>query len=223
MAAFAGQENNMHIPRRFEQNDPIQLKELINNYSFATLVTNSESGLEANHIPFFLNTSNGRDILQGHIAKVNQLWRNLKDKSEVLVVFSGPNCYISPNYYPTKRETGKVVPTWDYVTVHVKGILSFIHDDHWLYNIIDNLANQHEAGQPIPWSISDAPEEYIQKMLPAIVGLEIEILSLTGQWKVSQNQPEQNKQGIVASLSQKSDSDSQKIAKLVAENTVKTH
>jgi len=96
----------MHIPKKFKQNDPNHLKDIILKYPFATLITNSDSGLEANHIPFFLNQSKGKDILQGHIAKVNPLWKNLKDKSEVLVVFNGPNCYISPNYYPTKKETG---------------------------------------------------------------------------------------------------------------------
>ena len=130
--------------------------------------------------------------------------------------------YISPNYYPTKKETGKVVPTWNYVTVHVKGVMSYIHDEKWKLNMLNNLTNQHEVGQPNPWSISDAPEEYIQKMIPAIVGLEIKALSITGQWKVSQNQPEQNKQGVAAGLSQESESDSQKIAELVKGHTIET-
>ena len=212
----------MHIPKKFKQNDPNHLKDIILKYPFATLITNSDSGLEANHIPIFLNQSKGKDILQGHIAKVNPLWKNLKDKSEVLVVFNGPNCYISPNYYPTKKETGKVVPTWNYVTVHVKGVMSYIHDEKWKLNMLNNLTNQHEVGQPNPWSISDAPEEYIQKMIPAIVGLEIKALSITGQWKVSQNQPEQNKQGVAAGLSQESESDSQKIAELVKGHTIET-
>lgn len=205
----------MHIPKKFEQNDPEQLRKLINYYPFATLVTYSESGLEANHIPFFLDSSNGRDVLKGHIAKVNELWKNVSDKSEVLVVFNGPNCYVSPNYYPTKKETGKAVPTWNYVAVHVKGLMSYIYDAQWNLNMINRLTEQHEANQPIPWSISDAPNDYIQKMLPAIVGLEIEVLSIKGQWKVSQNQPERNKQGVVDGLSQYADSDAQKIAELV--------
>ncbi len=212
----------MHIPKKFKQNDQNHLKDIIIKYPFATLITNSDAGLEANHIPLFLNQSNGKDVLQGHIAKANPLWKNLKDKSEVLVVFNGPNCYISPNYYPTKKETGKAVPTWNYVTVHVKGVMSYIHDEKWKLNMINNLTNQHEAGQPIPWSTLDAPEEYIQKMISAIVGLEIEALSITGQWKLSQNQPEQNKQSVVAGLSQEIESDSQKIAELVKGHAIET-
>ena len=212
----------MYIPKKFMQNDLNHLKGIILRYPFATLITNSESGLEANHIPFSLNQSKGKDVLQGHIAKVNPLWKNLDDKSEVLVIFNGPNCYISPNYYPTKKETGKVVPTWNYVTVHIKGVMSYIHDEQWKLNMITNLTNQHEAGQQKPWSISDAPENYIEKMILAIVGLEIEELSMTGQWKLSQNQPQENKQGVVTSLSRESESDSKKIAELVKEYAIET-
>ncbi|SMN02567.1 Transcriptional regulator [uncultured Candidatus Thioglobus sp.] len=211
----------MHIPKKFKQNDLVQFKQLINKYPFASLITNSKSELEVNHIPLILNQSNEKQVLHGHIAKANPLWKNLKGKSEVLVVFNGPNCYISPNYYPTKKETGKVVPTWNYVALHIKGTISFIHDNQWKLNMVNNLTKQHENEQPIPWSVSDAPDEYIQKMLSAIVGLEIEILSSTSQWKVSQNQPEQNKQGVIAGLSQESESNYQKIAKLVANNAVK--
>jgi len=205
----------MHIPNNFKQNDPIQLEELINNYPFATLITNSEWGLEANHIPFYLNQSSDNDVLQGHIAKGNHLWKNLKDKSEVLVVFHGPNSYISPSFYPTKRETEKVVPTWNYVTVHVKGVVSFTHDKTWKMNNIENLTNHNESGQSNPWSVTDAPEKFILKMLSGIVGIEIKILSMAGQWKASQNQPEQNRRGVIVGLSQMSGSDSQKMAAIV--------
>ena len=205
----------MHIPQIFEQDDSAQLKGIIRTYPFATLITYSDSGLEANHIPFFLNRSDNKDVLQGHISKTNPLWKKLNDKSEVLVVFHGPNSYISPGYYPTKLETGKVVPTWNYVTVHVKGVMSYIHDQNWNMAMIENLTNQHEADQPSPWSISDAPEEFNQKMLSAIVGIEIEISSMVGKWKASQNQPERNKQGVVAGLSKSSDINVQRMATIV--------
>jgi transcriptional regulator len=205
----------MHTPKTFQQNDSVHLQEIMVNYPFATLVTHSQSGLEVNHLPFFLTKSKEKELLQGHISKANPLWKNLNDNAEVLLVFHGPNCYISPNHYPTKKETGKAVPTWNYVVVHVKGTLSFIHDQAWKLDMINNLTNQHEAEQDNPWSISDAPEIYIEKMLPAIVGLEIEVLSITGQWKLSQNQPEKNKQGVVAGLSKANDIDLNKIAKLV--------
>jgi transcriptional regulator len=228
----------MHIPNKFKQDDQEQLDEFIQQYPFATLITfrgvndadvngsdvndkvASDSGLEANHIPFMLtqsqlSESKGKAVLQGHIAKVNPLWKNVRDQSEVLVVFSGPNHYISPNHYPTKQETGKAVPTWNYSVVHVTGRMSYIHDKAWNLDMINRLTDQHEAGEPSPWSVADAPENYIQKMLAAIVGIEIEILSMTGQWKLSQNQPEKNQLGLISGLSQSTDVASQEMAGLI--------
>lgn len=205
----------MYIPKNFEQNDPTQLKEIISTHPFATLITHSESGLEANHIPFILNRSNDQDVLQGHLSKGNPLWKTLKNKSEVLVVFHGPNSYISPNHYPTKREDSKVVPTWNYVTVHIQGVMSYIHDTAWSMDMINNLTRQSEAGQLNPWSVGDAPKAFTQKMLSAIVGIEIAITSMKGKWKVSQNQSEKNQQGVVEGLSQQADTDAQKMAAIV--------
>ena len=227
----------MHIPNKFKQDDQEQLDAFIRQYPFATLITHRgvndadangkvaidsdlDSGLEANHIPFMLSRptcseSKEKAVLQGHIAKVNPLWENVKDQSEVLVVFSGPNHYISPNHYPTKQETGKAVPTWNYSVVHVTGRMSYIHDKAWNLDMINRLTDQHEAGESSPWSVADAPENYIQKMLAAIVGIEIEILSMTGQWKLSQNQPEKNQLGIISGLSQSTDVASQEMANLI--------
>ncbi|MGV2870603.1 FMN-binding negative transcriptional regulator [Colwellia sp. E150_009] len=191
----------MHMPKAFQQDDPVALHELMVKYPLASLIAYSATGIEVNHIPFFLNKSKGKLSLQGHIAKANPLWQNLTDKSEVLLVFHGPNCYISPNYYPTKKEQGKAVPTWNYVAVHVKGLLHYRFDTEFKLDMLNHLTIQHEQNQDKPWSITDAPMQYIQRMLAAIVGLEIEILSITGKWKVSQNQPEINKQGVVSGLS----------------------
>jgi transcriptional regulator len=210
----------MYIPKRFLKDDIDKLKGMMVNHSFATLITHNESGVEANHIPLILNKLGQKDVLQGHIAKANPLWKNIKDKSEVLIIFNGPNCYISPNYYPTKQENGKVVPTWNYISVHVKGIVSFLHDDQWILKMLNDLTNQYEANQPVPWSVSDAPQAYIDKMLSAIVGLEIDILSITGKWKVSQDKTEENKQGIIRGLSQEINSDAHNIAKLVKEHLI---
>tara|TARA_R110001592_G_scaffold363017_1_gene679318 strand:- start:1657 stop:2274 length:618 start_codon:yes stop_codon:yes gene_type:complete len=190
----------MHIPSKFKQKDESQLKDIICEYPFATLITQSESGMEATHFPVILNSVDGTDVIHAHIAKANKIWETVKEGSEILLIFNGPNCYISPNYYPTKKESGKAVPTWNYVVVHVKGQISFVHDKEWIYNMIDSLTNIHESNQEIPWSISDAPEAFINKMLPAIVGIEISIDSIEGQWKLSQNQPEVNKSGVVKGL-----------------------
>ena len=190
----------MHIPSKFKQKNESQLKDLIREYPFATLITQSESGIEATHLPVILNCIKGKDIIQAHIAKANKIWEVVKEGSEILLIFNGPNCYISPNYYPTKKETGKAVPTWNYVVVHVKGRISFIHDEKWVYSMIDSLTSIHESNQDIPWSMADAPETFIKKMLPAIVGIEISIDSIEGQWKLSQNQPQANKLGVVKGL-----------------------
>tara|TARA_R110000737_G_scaffold141158_1_gene171960 strand:- start:276 stop:917 length:642 start_codon:yes stop_codon:yes gene_type:complete len=202
----------MYRPKKFQQSDSTALKALIAQYPFATLISCSELGIEANHIPLMLQQVDGKDVLQGHIAKANPLWQSKAETAEVLVVFNGPNCYISPNYYPTKMLTGKAVPTWNYIAVHVKGLISFIHDNRWNLNLLNSLTHHHEAQQPEPWSIEDAPREYIAKMLPAIVGIEIDITSITGKWKLSQNQAEINKQGIISALSGSSENHAQKIA-----------
>ncbi|MGB4882336.1 MAG: FMN-binding negative transcriptional regulator [Neisseria sp.] len=205
----------MHIPNKFQQNDIAQLERLMLDYPFATLVTHSELGLDANHLPIILGEKLGKKVLQTHIAKANPLWEQVSNQSEVLVIFNGPNCYISPNHYPTKQETGRAVPTWNYVVVHVKGVMSYVRDEVWLQTMLDSLTAQHEMHQALPWSTSDAPEGYIQKMFPAIVGIEIEIISITGQWKLSQNQPENNKLGVIAALSAQQENQYQKIAELV--------
>ena len=211
----------MHIPTKFEQNDFSQLEGLIREYPFATLITLSASGIDANHLPVIFNEVGGRKIIQAHIAKVNPLWKDVSDKSEVMLIFNGPNCYISPNHYPTKKETGKAVPTWNYIVVHVRGVMSYRWDETWLKEMIDNLTFQHEASQETPWSTSDAPQSYIKKMLPGIVGLEIEVTSMTSQWKLSQNQPEKNKLGVINGLSSEKESQYQKIATLVKEQMEK--
>jgi transcriptional regulator len=208
----------MHIPKKYQQNESSNFKKLMVEYPFATLITHHDAGVDAEHIPLMLNHVNGKDVLQGHIAKANPLWENVKENTDVLIVFNGPNCYISPNYYPTKQENGRVVPTWNYVVVHVKGIISIIHDAQWKLKLIENLTNLHEAPQPNPWAVTDAPDIYIEKMLPAVVGIEIEILSVSGKWKVSQNQPEINKQGVYTGLSQETESNAHKIAVLVKEH-----
>ncbi len=211
----------MYIPKNFEQHDVSKLKALIAEYPLATLITHSEQGLVANHIPFIFESCNGRNHLQGHIAKTNPLWKEVKDGSEILAIFHGPDCYISPNYYPTKKEHGKAVPTWNYVVAHVKGYLSFIHDLEWNLNIINKLTEQQESNQKKPWSTNDAPKDYIEKMLSAIVGVDIHIHSITGKWKASQNQANINKQGIIDALSNSDQNEHHTMANLVKEHTGK--
>ena len=173
----------MFTPKVFKQNDTDCLISVIRDYPLATLITYSATeGIEANPIPFSLIQESDKHYLQGHIAKANPLWKKINNGSDILVVFNGPDYYISPNYYPTKKETGKAVPTWNYVTVHVRGKLSFIHDADWNRAVIDHLTREHEAKQEHPWTINDAPEGYIEKMTQAVVGLSIEVFSIDGKW-----------------------------------------
>ncbi|WP_286238054.1 FMN-binding negative transcriptional regulator [Neptuniibacter halophilus] len=205
----------MFIPKRFQQENTAELLALMQQYSFATLVTPTESGIEATHLPMLVESEGDQLYLRAHIAKANPIWKTVAAGAEVLAIFNGPDCYISPSHYPTKKEHGKAVPTWNYVVVHVKGVIKFIQDDQWKYGLVDRLTAQHEEGAAEPWAITDAPEAYIQKMLPAIIGLEIEVAEITGQWKLSQNQPEMNRQGVVDGLSVSPDDAARAIARLV--------
>jgi transcriptional regulator len=209
----------MHIPLKFKQQDTEKLLELVQSHPFATLAFTTKIGVEVTHLPMVLKQKGEQLFLEGHIAKVNKVWESIDDGAEVLVIFNGENCYISPNYYPAKAEHGKVVPTWNYVVVHVRGRVNFKTDREWLFAQISELSNIHEAESDNPWKVTDAPEDYIHKMLNAIVGIEIEIDSIEGQWKLSQNQPEVNRQGVIEGLSSKEDASSQKMAELVKVNS----
>jgi transcriptional regulator len=155
-------------------------------------------------------------MLRGHIARANPLWREYQSGSEALAIFQGPETYISPSLYPSKQQSGEVVPTWDYAVVHARGELRFIHDAGWLRDLVSGLTNQHEASQPVPWKISDAPDAYIDEMLTLIVGFEIPILALNGKWKVSQNRSAVDRQGVVRGLQGSNDPDSREIAAMLA-------
>ena len=210
----------MYVQKHFQQTDTDTLFDVIRDYPLATLITVTDQGLEANHIPFCLNQTDGKNRLQGHLAKGNPLWKNLPGGSEVLVVFQGPHAYISPSHYPTKQETGMVVPTWNYIAVHVRGTLQYRHDPEWCQTLVENLTNQQEARQDSPWAVSDAPQTYIDKMLAAVVGIEIEITDITGKWKVSQNQPERNQLGVAEGLSRDTNTEVQKMAAVVGKRVL---
>ena len=198
----------MYLPRHFAENDIGVMHDLIRAHPLATLVSHGPDGLDANHIPLQLDTLAGPNgTLRGHFARANPLAAAaMKAKadptvdSEILLIFQGPDCYISPSAYATKAEHGKVVPTWNYVAVHAYGKLRLIDDTGWLLAQLTALTAEHEAGLPKPWAVSDAPADYIEKMLGAIVGIEIPIARLIGKWKISQNQPAVNQASLVAAL-----------------------
>jgi len=191
----------MYLPKHFAETDPAALHGLMRAFPLATLVTEGPDGLDANHIPLHLDASAGPNgTLRGHIARANPLAANPAVNRKILAIFKGPDSYISPSHYATKAEHGKVVPTWNYVAVHAHGDLRLIEDRDWLLGQLDTLTAEHEASQPHPWSVDDAPADYIGKMLGAIVGIEISINRLIGKWKVSQNQPAANQASLITAL-----------------------
>ncbi|MGL5251307.1 MAG: FMN-binding negative transcriptional regulator [Enterovibrio sp.] len=208
----------MHIPEKFKQENIDELVGLIRQHPFATVITQSDTGIAANHLPLSLIELDGELYLTGHIAKANALWQTTAPQSAALVIFNGPNGYISPNYYPTKKENGKAVPTWNYAVVHVHGKVRFIQDPQWIIGALEQLTSEHEREQAVPWSMSDAPESYIHSMLSGVVGIEIAIDSLRGKWKLSQNQPEKNQKGVIDGLSSKGDNNSQSITAMMSAN-----
>ncbi|UOQ71562.1 FMN-binding negative transcriptional regulator [Hymenobacter cellulosilyticus] len=170
-------------------------------YSLASVVAMTGSGLVANHIPLLIQSdSTPYGTLQGHIARANPLWRSFQPEVDALAIFQGPDAYITPEWYATKQETGKVVPTWNYAVVHAHGTLRIIDDAAWVRHQIEQLTAAHEAASATPWELTDAPAGFIESLLPAVVGIEITITRLEGKWKASQNQPECNRAGVVAGL-----------------------
>lgn len=184
----------MYTPKHFEETRTDALHGLIRAYPFATVVTHAAGGLTANHLPFELVDG----VLHGHVARGNELAQ--QHGAEVLLLFQGPDGYISPNWYPSKHETGREVPTWNYAVVHVHGRLRVIDDPAWLRRLLETLTDHHEAGLPQSWKITDAPEDHIEKSLRAIVGIEVAVERIEGKFKLSQNHPARNRAGVVAAL-----------------------
>ena len=207
----------MYIPAFFNESRTAVLHALMRARPLAALVTVCDSGIVANHIPVeTLPEPLPHGSIRGHIARANPLWREYRSDSEVIAIFQGPQVYISPSNYPTKRETGEVVPTWDYAVVHARGTLRFVHDADWLRTFVSRLTDAHEEPRQLPWSISDAPPPYIEKMLSLIVGFEFSITSLSGKWKASQNHPAANRRGVVTGLRAENSADAQEIADILA-------
>lgn len=188
----------MYLPRCFHETRIDVLHALIRDYPFGTLVLQGADGLVANHLPFELVDNT---LLHGHVARANELAQ--ADGAQVLAIFQAADGYISPNWYPSKHETGREVPTWNYAVVHVHGRMRITRDKAWLRHVLERLTNHHEATQPQPWHIDDAPEDHIEKMLDAIVGVEITIDNMIGKFKLSQNHPDGNRAGVIQGLGQR--------------------
>jgi transcriptional regulator len=192
----------MYLPSHFEESRPEVLHELVRTHPLGLLITLGTGGLQANPMPFILDAdpAGGPGILFAHVARANPVWREARTDVESLVVFQGPQAYISPSMYPSKAATGKVVPTWNYVIVQARGSLRVVDDAPWLLRLVTRLTHRHEAARAVPWEVSDAPADYIATMLRAIVGIELTLTALTGKWKVSQNRSAADRDGVAHGL-----------------------
>ena len=192
----------MYLPSHFEEKRPAVLQQLMQAHPLGLLVTQGESGLQANPIPFVFDAdpAGGPGVLRAHVARANPVWREARTETESLVVFQGPQAYVSPGWYPSKAEHGKVVPTWNYIMVQARGRLRVIDDADWLRAFVSRLTDHFEAPRAAPWAVSDAPADYIATMLRAIIGIEIVLTSLTGKWKASQNRSAADRAGVAQGL-----------------------
>lgn len=209
----------MYQPPHFIETRLDVLHALIRAHPLGLLISNgTEAGVTANAVPFLLDADfapSGR--LRAHMAKANGQWRQIAENpdAQVLVVFQGVETYVTPSWYETKRETGKVVPTWNYAMVQVRGRARVIDDTAWIAGQVSELTATHEAERPAPWAVTDAPESYVQAQLKGIVGLEIEIAEISGKWKVSQNRPTADRLGVAAGLVAEDETSAAEMAGLV--------
>lgn len=208
----------MYLPKSFQETRPDVLHALMRDYPFATIVMHGNDGLVANHVPleWVSDTS-----LHGHVARGNELAN--ADGADVLVIFHGADGYVSPNWYPSKHETGREVPTWNYAVVHVHGRLRVVEDPAWLCQLLERLTDRHEATQAKPWHVSDAPEDHIEKMLRLIVGIDIAIERIEGKFKLSQNHPDANRAGVLKGLVERDGRRDAELAELMQQTEERRH
>lgn len=191
----------MYVPEPFAEARPEELHRIIRAHAFAMLVTRTSSGLEANHLPFLLDAERGaHGMLLAHVARANPIWSELDDGDDVLVVFRGQQGYISPNWYPSKHQTHRHVPTWNYEVVHAHGRVRILDDKQFVRGVVARLTREHESGEPCPWRMSDAPADYLDEELSEIVGLEVELTRIAGKRKLSQNRDRRDLDGATEAL-----------------------
>jgi transcriptional regulator len=203
----------MYRPPAFSEDRLEVLHALIRSHPLATLITSGTQGLEANLVPFSVAIGGGNGVLRAHMAKANDQLGALREGADTLVVFRGPEAYVTPSWYPSKKEHGKVVPTWNYVLVQAWGKPCVIDEPDWLRAQVERLTAEQERNRSGPWRLSDAPEAFIESQLKSIVGLEIPIDRIEGKWKVSQNRPEADRRGVAEAM--RSEGKSSEMASLV--------
>jgi transcriptional regulator len=205
----------VYTPQHFEEKRPDVLARAIRDIQFALLVTAADGAYFASHVPMVLKQANGAFTLEAHFARANEHWKVLAGKPASLAVFQGPQTYVSPSWYESKREHGKVVPTWNYVVVHAHGSLEMVEDGDWLLAHLEDLVAANEGRREQPWAISDAPAEFIQGMTRGIVGFRFTVERLEGKWKMSQNRSQLDRAGTLAGLSASPKPEDQAVAAIM--------
>lgn len=191
----------MYLPAHFAETRPEELHRVIREHPLGMLVTPGEAGMDADHIPFEFDPGAGaHGVLTAHVARANPLWQRCPTGTQVMVVFRGAQAYISPSWYPSKHEAHRQVPTWNYEAVHVHGTLAVRDDERFVRGLVARLTRRHEAAEPKPWKMGDAPPDYIDSMLRNIVGIEIAVTTMTGKSKLSQNKEERDRLGAANAL-----------------------
>lgn len=191
----------MYEPTHFVEDNLETIHALIRARPLGLLISSDADGVQANAVPFILNADAGpKGTLKAHVARANPQWQHLKDGARALVVFQGPDAYVTPSWYAAKKEHGKVVPTWNYAMVQVRGAVTIHDHPRWLMPQVTALTETHESGRAEPWAVSDAPERFVDLQMRAIVGIEIAIEDIRGKWKVSQNRSGTDQAGVVAGM-----------------------
>lgn len=191
----------MYQPPHFREDDLATQHALIRAHPLGLLITAGASDLIANPVPFHLDAeASEKGTLRLHLARANGQWKDIGDGAAVLAVFQGAQSYVTPSWYQTKQETGKVVPTWNYAIVQARGPARIVEDADWLLSQVNAITGQQEAGRAAPWAVGDAPETFVRSQIRGIIGVEIEIAAIEGKWKVSQNRPAIDRHGVAAGL-----------------------
>jgi transcriptional regulator len=205
----------MYTPPAFREDDPATLHKMMRGVRLATVVTATAEGILASPLPLFLREDEGEHgVLHGHVARANPQWQT-PPTAEALAIFTGPDAYITPSWYATKAENGKVVPTWNYAAVHAYGPIEFFDDEASLHAVVSQLTAIHEASRDAPWAVTDAPEKFVAAQLKGIVGLRIRITRIEGKRKMSQNRPESDRAGVISGLSESERGTDRQVADMI--------
>jgi transcriptional regulator len=205
----------MYRPDHFRIDDIAQMHALMRARPLAALVSAGPSGLYATHLPVVLKSEGEFGAIECHLARANPHWKDLAEGGEAMMIFQGPEAYITPNWYASKAETGKVVPTWNYAAVHAYGKPQVMQDKAWVLRHVSDLTAQQEAGEPQPWAVTDAPESFIDVMLRGIVGFRFDITRLEGKWKMSQNREMADRVTTAAGLEQRGKNEDAQVAEVI--------